>query len=547
MSNPISNDYLKMINSKGSGYNIPVIVDAIVDAVITPMKATVTAKKDLVDASISGMATLKSSTLSSKTSINSMTSGAHNTLKQSPNSNFMRSSISDTSKLVEGANVIENVIVGKPQLWRLDGETSLTRSISNQTITIEFGTNAEDDSGWAASVPARSEQIVWSGDNLSSAIAKLNNIVGLKAEIIQLDSNSSTYSVSVSSEPGAKNGFKMSNNANTGWKTASDGAGDAFQQSTDTTFKLNGTSYTRSSNVVTDAVLGLTLEFLSTNVGAQNLTVSKSSINIQKTVETLIDDLNAYKANLNALGFIDEFGDNNGDLAYNSSLRGAKNRLSTLLTSPIKGFGENEIFFVDFGIKTGSDGLYQFDKTTFDRTYSQNPQKFDALTEDKAYASDPSISVVALGLSKIPAGKHAFTASGPGNKLNLGTAIEKDLSVTGTSPTYTFSTSDYPGFAFSAGSNAPNDFNIYVGKSVKNKLLNFFDQELGVVVNNDAITALYKDSSTGLSLRLEEIDQRRLLLEDRYTKQFIAMEQAVTELSSSEDYIKNLVENWNKS
>jgi flagellar capping protein FliD len=58
---------------------------------------------------------------------------------------------------------------------------------------------------------------------------------------------------------------------------------------------------------------------------------------------------------------------------------------------------------------------------------------------------------------------------------------------------------------------------------------------------------LYKDSSTGLSLRLDEIDQRRLLLEDRYTKQFIAMEQVVTELSSSEDYIKNLVENWNKS
>ena len=547
MSNPISNDYLKMINSKGSGYNIPVIVDAIVDAVITPMKATVTTKKDLIDASISGMATLKSSTLSSKTLINSMSSGSHNTLKQSPNSNFMRSSISDTSKLVGGTNVIENVIVGKPQTWRLDGETNLTRAVSNQTITIEFGTNGENDSGWAESVPARSEEIVWSGDNLSSAVAKLNNIVGLKAEIVQLNSNSNTYSVSVSSEPGAKNGFKMSNNANTGWKTASGGAGVAFQQSTDSTFKLNGTSYTRSSNVVTDAVPGLTLEFLSTRVAAQNLTVAKSSTNIQKTVETLIDDLNAYKANLNALGFIDEVGDNNGKLANNSSLRGAKNRLSSFMTSPINGFGENEIHFVDFGIKTGSDGLYQFDKTTFDRTYLQNPQKFDALTEDKAFASDSSISVMALSSSKIPAGKHAFTASGPGNKLNLGTTIEKDLSVTGASPPYTFSTSDYPGFAFSAGSDAPNDFDIYVGKSVKNKLISFFDQELGVAVNNDATTALYKDSSARLSLRLDEIDQRRLLLENRYTEQFMAMEQVVTELSSSEDYIKNLVENWNKS
>ena len=48
MSQTISNDYVSMINKKGSGYNIPVIVDAIVDAAITPMKNIVTAKKEQV-------------------------------------------------------------------------------------------------------------------------------------------------------------------------------------------------------------------------------------------------------------------------------------------------------------------------------------------------------------------------------------------------------------------------------------------------------------------------------------------------------------------
>ena len=45
MSDTISNDYVSMINKTGSGYNIPVIVDAIVDAEISAVKEIVTAKK----------------------------------------------------------------------------------------------------------------------------------------------------------------------------------------------------------------------------------------------------------------------------------------------------------------------------------------------------------------------------------------------------------------------------------------------------------------------------------------------------------------------
>ena len=45
MSETISNDYISMINKQGSGYNIPVIVDAIVDAAIAPIKTLVLLKK----------------------------------------------------------------------------------------------------------------------------------------------------------------------------------------------------------------------------------------------------------------------------------------------------------------------------------------------------------------------------------------------------------------------------------------------------------------------------------------------------------------------
>ena len=121
----------------------------------------------------------------------------------------------------------------------------------------------------------------------------------------------------------------------------------------------------------------------------QSITLAKSSESIQKTVETLIADLNAYKSDLNTLGFIDEVGDENGELANSSFLRSAKRHLTQFMTAPITGFGDSNIYFVDFGIKTAKDGSYVFDQKSFNRTFTNTPEKFDALTQDKVYSSDP--------------------------------------------------------------------------------------------------------------------------------------------------------------
>ena len=542
MSQTISNDYVSMINKSGSGYNIPEIVDAIVDAAIVPVKELVTAQKEKVETSISGMGTLKSSMSATQTLVNSMSSGSRFTLKQSPNSDFIRSTVVDQALVTEGLNTFENVEIAKPQIWRADGETT----ISDQTITIEFGTNGANDSGWTPSNPARSVDVVLSGDTLSSAVSKLNNIAGLTAEIVQLDSNSSDYSVVLTSETGTKNGFKMTNNASTGWTTANSATGDFFQQAVDATFDLNGQSYSRSSNKISDIIAGVEVELLSRKPEAQSTIITKSPENIKKTVETLVADLNAYKADLNALGFIDEVGDENGDLAHSSFLRNAKRKFTTFMTEPIAGFGDNNIYFVDFGIKTAKDGSYVFDQTSFDRTYTNSPEKFDALTEDRAYASDPNVFVFASADSAIPEGKHTFTDSN--DRLSYGTSSVKDLAYSGPiSGKYNFSTSDYPGFLLQTSSPTPGNLDIYVGRSAKTKLLNFFSDALTTAGNLDSTVDLYKKRVASLDTRLTKIDKREALLQSQYIKQFSEMEKAVNTSTSSSDYVTQLVDGWNKS
>ena len=71
------------INPKSK--RLPEIVDAIVEAEIVPVKEIVTAQKEQVDASLSGMSILKSSMLATQTLVNSMSSDSLFTSKHSPN------------------------------------------------------------------------------------------------------------------------------------------------------------------------------------------------------------------------------------------------------------------------------------------------------------------------------------------------------------------------------------------------------------------------------------------------------------------------------
>ena len=541
MSQTISNDYVSMINKRGSGYNIPEIVDAIVAAEIEPVKEIVTAQKEQVGASISGMSVLKSSMLATQTLVNSMSSGSLFTSNHSPNSNYMRSTIVDQASLKEGSNLFENVVIAKPQIWRADGETA----IADQTITIEFGNNGANDGGWTPSSPVRSADVVLSGDTLVSAVAKLNNVTGLTAEIVQLDSNSSEYSVVLTSETGAKNGFKMTNNAGTLWKT-DNGTGDFFQQSLDATFDLNGQSYSRSSNNITDIIPGLQVELLSSRTDEQSITVTKSSESIQKIVETLIADLNAYKSDLNTLGFIDEAGDEDGELVNSSFLRIAKRRFARLMTEPITGFGDTNIYFVDFGIKTGKDGSLLFDQKSFNRTYSNTPEKFDALTQDKVYSSDPLSTPTSLPDSGLPPGKYEYRQSSE-TLFSFNTSQSLATSVSGSGTDYRRSADEYIGFSLNTYHSNPTDYDIYVGHSAKTKINNFFADALSDSGNLDATVDFYKDRDLSLDARLTKIDKREALLQAQYTKRFAAMEKVVNASTSSAEYVTQLVDGWNKS
>lgn len=555
MSDTISNDYVSMINKTGSGYNIPVIVDAIVDAEISAVKEIVTAKKDKVDAAISGLATLKSSMQVSQANVTTIMGQSHLSLGVTPNSDYVSASISDHSALTESSNILSDVTIAKPFIFEMPGFSSATYAVQNaRSLSVKFGEYSSPSNPTFDGFTQNGNTTTISvsvGDTLTEIAAQLDAIVGVSAKVVQKSASGSAFSLLITSETGAQNSISIddsdgsSSEANM-FKTASGGSypNSFIQSATDAAFKFNGVDISRETNTVTDLVAGLHIKLLSNVSGDQIIQTSLSQSNIQQNVESLIGELNAYKADLNALGFVDEVGDESGQLANNAYLRSTKQKLMNLMTAPITGFGEADIHFVEFGIKTAVDGSYVFDQTTFDRTFLNAPEKFDALTQDKAYASDPNVFVYAATDSDVPSGKHTFTDSD--DKLNAGTTGEKSMSFTGSGP-FAFSTPDYPGFVFETASSTPGDLSIYVGRSAKTKLFDFFSEALASTGNHETTVAGYEDRSSSLESKLTKIDQREALLQAMYTKRFSEMEKAVNASTSSEEYITQLVDGWNKS
>ena len=427
MAGPISNDYVSMINKKGSGYNIPVIVDAIVNAQIDPIRSGITAKKVAADAAISGMAGLKSSAKLTQTAVNTLSSLNDYSLASSRTS-MLTLTATDSSKIGSFSKNITNVVLASAKSVSIDNFASPATALGtglDQTLTIKVGPSS------TVGLQVTSTVTVLVTDNVASLAGKINNITGLKAEVVNTGAiGASPYKILITGDVGLNGNFSMTSSragkmvsaythATVTGNTILGAAGNA-------TLKMDGVAVERTSNTITDLVGGVTINLLAADAQpfpANNgntappttITSALSSASVEASVKSLMTELNLYKADMDALGFVDEAGDADGALAQNSYLRSAQRQFQRLISAPILGYNgdgnvpiNKPIHFVDFGIKTSRDGSLVFDQSTFSRTFAKEPWKFDALTQDVAYSTDPNVEVIATPTSGMPAGGHAF-------------------------------------------------------------------------------------------------------------------------------------------
>jgi flagellar hook-associated protein 2 len=410
MAGAVNNDYISMINKKGSGYNIPVIVEAIVNSEIDPIRSNVTAKKETTDAAVSGLASLKSSAKLTQTAINAMTNLSDYSLATSK-VGTLSVTASDSSEIRSFTKTITELRIALPQIHSVQNFTADPFGAGTNVQTLTITATAAPHANYAAPIS------VLATDNVYSLAARLSAVPGLTAEVIDPGGVAADrFRLLITSEAGAAGAFTITSNLGVNkMTTAPHAQNSVIQTARNASFKMDNIPITRGTNTIDDLLDGVTVNLLADDTtGQTKITSTLSSASVQASVENLIKELNFYKADMAALGFVDANGDADGELAQNSYLRSAERQFQKLISTPILGYtvsGERnrKIHFVDFGVKTARDGTLVFDKKTFDRTFAKEPDKFDALTLNVQYSDDPNVQVFATATSTMPTGEHQFT------------------------------------------------------------------------------------------------------------------------------------------
>ena len=398
---------------------------------------------------------------------------------------------------------------------------------------------------------ANVDTVTFTTKSVSEVAALLNAVTGISATTVDTTGEGTNFSIIVTSDnTGADNGFRITSdddtNDNKRFRTptlpdASATTNRFSQLASDAAFTLDGVQVTRESNSITDLLDGAEIELKSDFTTSASIGISRSETNIRSTVNSVINSLNEFKAEIDRLTFIDLEGDANGPLALDPAVNSIKSSFKKLAVEPLNGYGEKSIYLSQLGIKTDNNGDYFLDDTLFKKTFSSNPEYFQALKDENLATNTSSATVTKSPFTQIAVG--TYTVSKDGAQWKFGDTNLTRFDYKGGSM---FTSTTYPGLVIKTAAAEPASFNIYSGQSFSKRVADLMTKvvEVGSPLRNSEET--YKTRSADIEERLKKLEEREKLINSKYTEQFGKMEQSMTQFNSTKTLLENFIEAWKK-
>jgi flagellar hook-associated protein 2 len=133
----------------------------------------------------------------------------------------------------------------------------------------------------------------------------------------------------------------------------------------DASFTIDSIPVTSSSNSVTEAITGLTIQLHAADENTTTtVAIATDPEGIQAKVQTMVDAYN------DLFTYIDTQSQENSTLRGHPSLRTISTRLQSLFTLPLTGSESDYSIFAQVGIRQGEGGLLNFDTTEFSEALS---------------------------------------------------------------------------------------------------------------------------------------------------------------------------------
>jgi len=167
---------------------------------------------------------------------------------------------------------------------------------------------------------------------------------------------------------------------------------DQTAAASDAEFRVNGLSVTNDTNVVTEAIPGVTMTLKKTSADPIKLTVAQDMNAITSAINSFVSGYNTFINTANALSAYDAENDIPSALLGDFTLRSIESQISTILRSPVEGFTGDVNSLAELGISTSSSGTLSFDQTQFQEVWDEYPNDVKSLFAALGAPTDADIT-----------------------------------------------------------------------------------------------------------------------------------------------------------
>ena len=544
-------DYLSTLNSKGSGLNISQIVDSLVQAEVQPKRTLITKSQSATELKISELAELKAKANTFQSQLGSLSFAKSFKIE---NSNTAAIEVINTSVLHEAESFSSNIDVkqmARKQTLLFEGYNATAAQIGDINLSISFGKVAEDlesatdDNVFVANDAFAAQQLSLTDATLEELSDALNALEGVSSEILKL--SETNYALAVYSDFGADNALKITSNVE-GLSASSVAEYQLVQKvsAQNAIVELNGIEIERSANIIDDVIDGKTLTLKA--ISEQSISISGDfDAEIAKNLMLdFVGTLNDFKRHLGNLTQRNIDGLSQSPFSSDAAVKGMYTQLNNLLREPLAGFGTSDIYLAQMGVMTNRDGSISLNEDKFENFFETNKSDFFALSE--SYHHDPSNSIQIEILdtkNQIPGSfDFVFDADTGEATLDNKTLVK---SVIGDNTIFRSVEDGFSGIQLTVATNSiPGSTTLNVGISASQKLSNLISGFLNSNGEFAQKEKVFEEDMSNFETDLLSLVDKENTTRARYTEQFTAMEQIVTKLKSTGDYITTIMDAWNK-
>lgn len=376
----------------GSGVDVKALAESLVEAERAPRKEIIDTKIKQTEAKISGYGALKFSLSTLQTAFKKLNDTSDFNSVTAASSQPTAVGITTSSSATPGIYNVEVTQLAKATRWATGSISSSTTSLnSGSSFDLTFNVN-----GTATAISVTTDTPA----GIVSAVNAQTADTGISAQLIN---TGNAYKVVFSGQEGADNDFTVTSAAG---NLTIDGA--ALQTAQDSAFTINGIDITSSSNTVSDALEGITLNLYTVTSSAARVTLTQDATSVKTNIKDLVTAYNDFVDSVDILGDraseVEEFG---GALAGESLLQSIKSQVRSMITGDYTLYADtvnltdpqNSNINAAWQVGLGFDrnGKMTLDETKLDTAFTTYPDEIITLfTADKNNLSTYSTSSAGL-------------------------------------------------------------------------------------------------------------------------------------------------------